>query len=69
MNPMPAPQALGGLSAGAMRRVRKYVDVHLNESIDLTILAKSPGLSSHHLLDNLGNPLALPRITTSLKSG
>jgi hypothetical protein len=30
----PAPQAHGGLSAGALRRVREYVQVHLSESID-----------------------------------
>ena len=48
MNPVPAPQALGGLSAGAMRRVREYVDVHLDESIDLTTLAAVAGISVHH---------------------
>ena len=44
----PAPQAHGGLSAGAMRRVREYVEVHLGESIDLTMLAAVAGLSMHH---------------------
>jgi AraC-like DNA-binding protein len=44
----PAPQAHGGLSAGAMRRVREYVDVHLGESIDLSMLAGVAGLSVHH---------------------
>ena len=44
----PAQQAHGGLSAGAMRRVREYVDVHLSENIDLTILASVAGLSVHH---------------------
>jgi transcriptional regulator of acetoin/glycerol metabolism len=34
----PAPQAQGGLSPGAMRRVREYVDVHLGKSIDLSML-------------------------------
>ena len=48
MNPVPAPQALGGLSTGAMRRVREYVDVHLNESINLTTLAAVAELSVHH---------------------
>ena len=44
----PAPQAQGGLSPGAMRRVREYVEVHLDESIDLSMLARVAGLSVHH---------------------
>jgi transcriptional regulator GlxA family with amidase domain len=44
----PAPQAHGGLSAGALRRVREYVQVHLSESIDLSLLAAVAGLSMHH---------------------
>ena len=52
----PAPQAWGGLSPRAMRRVREYVEVHLGESIDLSILAGVVGLSVHHLRDNLSNP-------------
>jgi AraC-like DNA-binding protein len=43
-----APQAHGGLSPGAMRRVREYVEVHLGESIDLSMLAGVAGLSVHH---------------------
>jgi AraC-like DNA-binding protein len=46
--PPPAPQAQGGLSPGAMRRVREYVEVHLGESIDLSMLAGVAGLSVHH---------------------
>jgi transcriptional regulator of acetoin/glycerol metabolism len=48
LKPAPAPQAHGGLSAGAMRRVREYMEVHLGESIDLPILAGVAGLSVHH---------------------
>jgi len=44
----PAPQAQGGLSPRAMRRVREYVEVHLGESIDLSMLAGVAGLSVHH---------------------
>src|SRR6266403_425826 len=44
----PAPQARGGLSPGAMRRVREYVEVHLGESIDLAMLAGVAGLSVNH---------------------
>jgi len=43
-----APQAHGGLSTGALRRVREYVQVHLDESIDLSTLAAVAGLSMHH---------------------
>ena len=46
--PPPAPQAFGGLSPGAMRRVREYVEAHLGESIDLSMLAGVAGLSVHH---------------------
>jgi transcriptional regulator of acetoin/glycerol metabolism len=48
LKPAPAPQAHGGLSAGAMRRIREYMDVHLAESIDLSMLAGVAGLSVHH---------------------
>jgi transcriptional regulator GlxA family with amidase domain len=41
-------QAYGGLSPGAMRRVREYVEVHLGENIDLLMLAGVTGLSVHH---------------------
>jgi transcriptional regulator GlxA family with amidase domain len=44
----PAPQAHGGLSPGAMRRVREYVEAHLGESTDLSMLAAAAGLSVHH---------------------
>ena len=36
------------LSAGALRRVREYVQLHLDESIDLSRLAAVAGLSMHH---------------------
>jgi AraC-like DNA-binding protein len=44
----PAPQAHGGLSAGAMRRVREYMEAHLGEGIDLAMMAGVAGLSMHH---------------------
>jgi transcriptional regulator GlxA family with amidase domain len=44
----PAAQAHGGLSPGAMRRVREYVEAHLSESTDLAMLAAVAGLSIHH---------------------
>jgi transcriptional regulator of acetoin/glycerol metabolism/AraC-like DNA-binding protein len=43
-----APQAHGGLSPGAMRRVREYVEANLSDSIDLAKLAAVAGLSIHH---------------------
>jgi AraC-like DNA-binding protein len=44
----PAPQAHGGLSAGAIRRVQEYMKAHLGEGIDLAMLAGVAGLSVHH---------------------
>ena len=44
----PAPQTHGGLSAGAKRRIREYMELHLGESIDLSVLAGVAGLSVHH---------------------
>jgi AraC-like DNA-binding protein len=41
-------QAHGGLSPGAMRRVREYVEAHLSESTGLATLAAVAGLSTHH---------------------
>ena len=43
----PAP-ARGGLSPGAMRRVREHVEVHMSESMDLAELAGVAGLSVYH---------------------
>jgi hypothetical protein len=64
----PAPQAYGGLSPGAMRRVREYLELHLGESIDLSMLAESPGYQCIILRDNLSNPPGSRRISTSRKS-
>jgi AraC-like DNA-binding protein len=44
----PAPHVHGGLSPGAMRRVRDFMEVHLGDSIDLSVLARVAGLSVHH---------------------
>jgi transcriptional regulator of acetoin/glycerol metabolism len=44
----PAPQAHGGLSPAAMRRVREYVDAQLGVSMDLATLAGVAGVSLHH---------------------
>lgn len=44
----PTSQAYGGLSPGAMRRVREYVEANLGDSIDLVTLAAIAGLSIHH---------------------
>jgi AraC-like DNA-binding protein len=43
-----APQAHGGLSPGAMRRIREYIETHLGDSMDLATLAAVAGLSIHH---------------------
>jgi transcriptional regulator of acetoin/glycerol metabolism len=56
----PAPRAHGGLSAGAMRRVRDYVEAHLSESIDLTMLAAAAGLSMHHFARQFKQSAGVP---------
>jgi AraC-like DNA-binding protein len=56
----PAPQAYGGLSPGAMRRVREYVEVHLGESIDLSMLARVAGLSVHHFARQFKQSAGVP---------
>jgi transcriptional regulator of acetoin/glycerol metabolism/AraC-like DNA-binding protein len=56
----PTPQAHGGLSPGAMRRVREYVAVHLGESIDLSMLAGVAGLSVHHFARQFKQSAGVP---------
>jgi AraC-like DNA-binding protein len=56
----PTKQAHGGLPAGAIRRVREYVDVHLNESIDLAMLASVAGLSVHHFAREFKQSVGVP---------
>jgi transcriptional regulator of acetoin/glycerol metabolism len=56
----PAPQAQGGLSPGAMRRVREFVEVHLGESIDLSMLAGVAGLSVHHFARQFKQSAGVP---------
>jgi AraC-like DNA-binding protein len=56
----PAPQARGGLSPTAMRRVREYVEVHLGESIDLAMLAGVAGLSVNHFARQFKQSAGVP---------
>jgi transcriptional regulator of acetoin/glycerol metabolism len=44
----PAAQSHGGLSPGALRRVREYVETHLSASTDLATMAGVAGLSMHY---------------------
>jgi AraC-like DNA-binding protein len=44
----PPPPARGGLSPGALRRVKEYIDANLENSIDLVTLADTAGLSLFH---------------------
>jgi transcriptional regulator of acetoin/glycerol metabolism len=44
----PPPQARGGLTAAAMRRVREYIEAHLNDTIELVELSAIAGLSVFH---------------------
>ena len=43
-----AQQAHGGLSPRAMHRVREYMEAHLGEGINLSMLAGVVGISVHH---------------------
>jgi AraC-like DNA-binding protein len=45
--PVP-PRPAGGLAPGALRRVRKYIEEHLAESIVTDVLARIAGLSPGH---------------------
>jgi AraC-like DNA-binding protein len=45
---MVLPRTRGGLSPGVLRRVREYVDAHLEQNIDLERLADIAGLSRCH---------------------
>lgn len=42
------PQARGGLPPAMLRRVRVYVESHMDENIDLDMLASTVGLSRYH---------------------
>jgi transcriptional regulator of acetoin/glycerol metabolism len=46
--PEPLPPIHGGLSPGTLRRVRRYIDQHLTERIQLANLAAVAGLSVYH---------------------
>jgi transcriptional regulator of acetoin/glycerol metabolism/AraC-like DNA-binding protein len=56
----PPPQSHGGLSPGAMRRVREYVEMNLGESIDLSMLAGVAGLSVHHFARQFKQSAGVP---------
>jgi AraC-like DNA-binding protein len=38
----------GGLSPGALRRVREFIAAHIHENLDITTLASHVGLSAYH---------------------
>lgn len=44
----PVSPPRGGLSSGAMRRVREYIEAHIGDSIELAALAAVAGLSMFH---------------------
>src|SRR5262245_28465308 len=46
--PAPASRSRGGLPPAVTRRVREYIDSHLDENIGLDVLAGLAGLSVHH---------------------
>jgi transcriptional regulator of acetoin/glycerol metabolism len=46
--PAPVEAPRGGLSPGALRRVREHIESHLDKNISLDALAATAGLSVHH---------------------
>lgn len=46
--PTPVSHSRGGLPPAVTRRVREYIDAHLDENIGLEVLAGLAGLSVHH---------------------
>jgi len=46
--PTPVSQHRGGLPPAATRRVREYIDAHLDQNLGLEVLAGLAGLSVHH---------------------
>lgn len=56
---MPSVPARGGLSNGAMRRVREYIETHVSENIDLPTLAAVAGLSVFHFARQFKNSTGL----------
>jgi len=46
--PTPASGSRGGLPPAVARRVREYIDAHLDENVGLEVLASLAGLSVHH---------------------
>src|SRR5262249_47614142 len=45
---LPVPRIRGGLPPGVLRRVREYIDAHLDETISIKSLAGVAGLSKFH---------------------
>jgi transcriptional regulator of acetoin/glycerol metabolism len=50
----------GGLSPGALRRIREYIDAHLNEDLDIGTLAAHVGLSTYHFARAFKESLGMP---------
>jgi len=46
--PAPAVRVRGGLPPGAIRRVRRYIETHLDEKVSIEALAGVAGLSIFH---------------------
>jgi hypothetical protein len=57
----PALQTHGGLSAGAMRRVREYMEVHLGKASICQCWLEPPDCRCIILRDSLSNPSVSPR--------
>ncbi len=50
----------GGLAPSALRRVRDYIDTHLDQNIRLQMLAKAAGLSVYHFARVFKDEVGVP---------
>jgi transcriptional regulator of acetoin/glycerol metabolism len=50
----------GGLSPGALRRVREYVDAHMHENLDVGTLALHAGISRYHFFRAFKASVGMP---------
>jgi transcriptional regulator of acetoin/glycerol metabolism len=50
----------GGLSPGALRRVREYIAAHMEENLDIGTLASHAGLSAYHFARAFKDSLGVP---------